>query len=355
MSKIGECIAWFQYMTEKNTIIDILIALAIIIVFTMMSGIIAKLGVKCIQFKEKCKKGEIKESPFYKPIKWMVISSGLYVAMLVVNPTEKIQAVGTMVFRIVLIWLIANAVTNLFDPKTKVFQLLKKQDRFQGNDTLAKFAGKVIRAVIYMVAAFLTISELGYDITGIIAGLGFGGVVIALAAQDLAKSLFGGFIILIDKPFIVGEWIKAGEYEGTVEDITFRSTRIRTLDNMEAVIQNSTIAEASIINYSRMSKRRYALQFLLPLHTPSSTIQQVMKRIRLVLQTNPNLLQKEIEVHNTKIGAEGIQIEVSVYTTVVSMYPYFGVRDEVNQMVLNILESENLSMAYAGQDVYVKQ
>jgi len=321
----------------------------------MMSGTIAKLGVKLLQFKDKLKKGEVQESPFYNPIKWCVIFTGVYFGMLVISPTQKIQTMGTVAYRISLIWLLANAVSNMFDPKTKVFQLFKKSERFQGNDTLAKFVGKIIRAGVYIIAAFLSISELGYNITGIITGLGLSGVIFALAAQDLAKSIFGGFIILIDKPFIVGEWIKAGEFEGTVEDITFRSTRIRTLDNMEAVIQNSTMAEASIINYSRMEKRRYALRFLLPLQTPSSTIQQLMKRIRLVLQTNPNLLPKEIEVHYSKIDEEGIQIEVSVFTTVVSMFPYFGVRDEVNQMVLNILESENLSMAYAGKDVYVNQ
>jgi len=355
MNKINEWIGNVQAVLEGNQIIDILIALILIIVCSMISGSLAKISVKLLHFKEKLKKEEIKTSPFYKPIKWMVIFSGIYFAMLIAGVSEKIEAFGTMVYRILLIWAVATSIANMFDPKTKMFQMFKKHERFKGNETLARFSGKIVRWGVYIVAIFLSIAELGYDITGIIAGLGLGGVVFALAAQDLAKSIFGGFIILIDKPFLVGDWIKVLEYEGTVEDITFRSTRIRTLDNMEAIIQNSKIAEASIINYNRMDKRRYALHFLLPLQTPSSTIQHILKRIRLVLQTNPQILPKEIEVHYSKIDEKGIQIEVSIYTTAVSMYPYFSVRDEVNSMVLNILESENLKMAYAGQNVYIHE
>lgn len=355
MDIINKWTNWFTFFIENNKWIDILIAIAIIIVCSMMSGIIAKLCVKLLYFREKLKKEELKESPFYKPIKWAIIFSGMYLAMLFVNPVEKIQAIGTMAYRISLIWAVAFAAANLFDPKSKIFQLLKKHDRLKKNETLARFSGKIVRWIIYVIAIFISITELGYDITGIIAGLGLGGVVFALAAQDFAKSIFGGFIILIDKPFLVGDWIQVLEYEGTVEDITFRSTRIRAIDNTEIVVQNSKMAEASIVNFSRMEKRRYALRFLLPLQTPSSTVQQVMKRIRLVLQTNPKLIPEEIEVHYSQIDQQGIQVEVSVYTTVISMYPYYTVRDEVNNMVLNILESENLKMAYAGQDVYINQ
>ena len=344
---------WIETVTQTYTIMDVVIAIAIILLAIGLSVPIATLGEKLFHWNHKPKKQEKKQSPFYKPLKGAVILVGIYAAILVMHPSKEVVAFGTTAFRIGIIWAVAIGVANLLDPKNKLFSMFQKQKTLQTNETLTKFTGKIVKVIVYVIAAFLSIAELGYDITGVITGLGLGGVVLALAAQDLAKSLFGGFIILIDKPFLVGDWIKVLEYEGTVEDITFRSTRIRTLDNMEVVVQNAYMAEASIMNYSRMGKRRYALQFLLPLETPSSTIQQVMKRIRLVLQTNPNLLPDQIEVHYSRIDATGIQIEVSVYTTVVSMYPYFGVRDEVNNMVLNILESENLHMSYTGQNVYV--
>ena len=344
---------WITGFTNSYTAMDIVIAIAIILFAIGMSGVIAGLGVKLLHWNNKPKKGEKKQSPFYKPIKGAIILAGIYAAMVVMHPSPEIMQIGTMVFRIGIIWAVAFGVSNLLEPKNKLFSVFQKQKTIQNNETLTKFTGKIVKVVVYVIAVFLSIAELGYDITGVITGLGLGGVVLALAAQDLAKSLFGGFIILIDKPFLVGDWIKVLEYEGTVEDITFRSTRIRTLDNMQVVVQNAYMAEASIMNYSRMGKRRYALQFLLPLETPSSTIQQIMKRIRLVLQTNPNLIPDQIEVHYSRIDATGIQIEISVYTTVVSMFPYFGVRDEVNNMVLNILESENLHMSYTGQNVYV--
>ena len=104
------------------------------------------------------------------------------------------------------------------------------------------FSFKIIRGVIYVVAIFIIIANLGIDISGLIAGLGLGGVIITLAAQDTAKNLIGGVVIFLDKPFVVGDWIQMDTFEGTVEDITFRSTRVRTFENSVVNIPNSVIA-----------------------------------------------------------------------------------------------------------------
>lgn len=90
---------------------------------------------------------------------------------------------------------------------------------------------KIIRAIIYVIAAFIVLSILGINLNGLIAGLGISGLIVTLAAQDTAKNLFGGLVIFIDKPFKVGDWIQMDNFEGTIEDITFRTTRIRTFEN----------------------------------------------------------------------------------------------------------------------------
>ena len=84
---------------------------------------------------------------------------------------------------------------------------------------------------IYIIAVFIILALLEIDLTGLVAGLGIGGIIVTLAAQDTAKNLFGGLVIFLDKPFNVGDWIEMDPYEGTIEDITFRTTRIRTFEN----------------------------------------------------------------------------------------------------------------------------
>ena len=100
-------------------------------------------------------------------------------------------------------------------------------------------------------AVWNQVSELGYNISGFVTSLGIGGVVITLAAQDTAKSLIGGALIILDKPFKVGDYIKVGTFEGIVEEITFRSTNIRTLDNSVLHIPNSANVAKKRRNYPR--------------------------------------------------------------------------------------------------------
>ena len=123
-------------------------------------------------------------------------------------------------------------------------------------DTSFNFLLKIIRFVIYVIAIFLIITELGINLNGLIAGFGITGLIVTLAAQDTAKNLFGGVVIFLDKPFVVGDWIQFDKYEGTVEDITFRSTRIRTFENSVVNVPNSVLSNTSINNWSRMEKKK---------------------------------------------------------------------------------------------------
>jgi len=116
---------------------------------------------------------------------------------------------------------------------------------------------KIIRCVIWIIYIFICISEIGYDLSGLLTALGLGSAALALAAQDLVKSLISGVSILTDKPFVIGDWIEVGEYQGTVIDITFRSTRIKSNNNSVITIPNSTITSTYVINWNRLTSRRF--------------------------------------------------------------------------------------------------
>lgn len=147
-----------------------------------------------------------------------------------------------------------------------------------------EFALKIIRAVIYIIAIFIILSILEINLTGLVAGLGLSGVIVTLAAQDTAKNLFGGLVIFLDKPFVVGDWIQMDKYEGTIEDITFRTTRVRTFENALVNIPNAIIADSSVTNWSKMEKRRYKTNLCVELDTPLEKLQILKSRIEKMLQ-----------------------------------------------------------------------
>lgn len=170
MEQINIIIDFFQNIS-KNQIIDILIAVAIIILFSMGSSIISYLIVKLFNLKEK-HKNKIKFNPWYKLIKSVLICSGVYLAILVLGLPEDIKNIVIKIFRIIVIIVIARATTSFFNPKEKIFIKLKESERFSGDQTLVNFISKIVKCIIYIIASFLVITELGYDISGLITGLG---------------------------------------------------------------------------------------------------------------------------------------------------------------------------------------
>ena len=214
---------------------------------------------------------------------------------------------------------------------------------------------KTIRIVIYVLATFFVISELGYDISGFIASLGIGGVVITLAAQDTAKSLIGGALIILDKPFKVGDYIKVGTYEGTVEEIKFRSTNIRTLDNSVLHVPNSEMSISAIINYSEMKRRRYFSRITLQLNTRLENVENARLQIQQMLEKRTDIIQDTISVKFQDISTNGIDIVVIAYINETNYYKFLEVKEQINYAIMAILQNEGLELAYNTQIVYLKK
>ena len=217
------------------------------------------------------------------------------------------------------------------------------------------FLLKIARAIIYVVATFIVIMLLGINLNALIAGLGIGGVIITLAAQDTAKNLFGGLVIFLDKPFTVGDWIEMSPFEGTVEDITFRSTRIRTFENSVVNIPNSIISESSVINWSKMEKRRYKTNLCIQLDTPLEKLEKLQARIREMLQEKEGIYDESIIVKFDEIKDNGINILVCSYTDSVDYLSYLAEKENINCKIMKIIREENIELAYDTKTVYVKK
>ena len=350
MEVVNSIINYFKNITTEQ-IITMVIALAIIILFCLLSSLIAYGIIKIFKWKSKGK--EIKENSLYKPLKTVVIWVGLHIAILTLGLPSNVNAICNKIFRIGAIIIIAVGIANIFSPDSKIFRKIASHKRIKGNQTLINFISKVTKGIIYVIAVFLVMAELNFNLSGLIAGLGLGGVIVALAAQDIAKNLFGGMAIIVDKPFSVGDWIQTTNYSGTVEDISFRSTRLRMTDNTVVTIQNSTLSNEPVINYAKLPMRRFSTTLNLALETNSNVVENIIGKVKFALSNTEGVLPNDLNVYLQKIADDGIEIGIFFNTNIVSYYDYLSFCEQVNLLLLKVLESENVKLAYPTQKVYV--
>ena len=350
MEVVNSIINYFKNITTEQ-ILTMVIALAIIILFCLLSSLIAYGIIKIFKWKSKGK--EIKENSLYKPLKTVVIWVGLHIAILTLGLPSNVNAICNKIFRIGAIIIIAVGIANMFSPDSKIFKKIANHKRIKGNQTLINFISKVTKGIIYVIATFLVMAELNFNLSGLIAGLGLGGVIVALAAQDIAKNLFGGMAIIVDKPFSVGDWIQTTNYSGTVEDISFRSTRLRMTDNTVVTIQNSTLSNEPVINYAKLPMRRFSTTLNLALETNSNVVENIIGKVKFALSNTDGVLPNDLNVYLQKIADDGIEIGIFFNTNIVSYYDYLSFCEQVNLLLLKVLESENVKLAYPTQKVYV--
>ena len=338
-------------------IVDIIIAIGIIVFFRIFSGTFSYMIIKIFKIKSK-KAKEIKESAFFKPLKVFFIILGIYLAIVFLRTTlqinEQVMDIVTKAFKIISVIEIAVGLANSFTSKTILGKKLRKSLSDKMDDTVFEFVLKITRVLIYIIAIFLVLAILEINLTGLVAGLGLGGVIVTLAAQDTAKNLFGGLVIFIDKPFVVGDWIQMDNYEGTIEDITFRTTRIRTFENALVNIPNAIIADASVTNWSKMEKRRYKTNLCVELDTPLEKLDLLKTRIEKMLQERESVYDDSIIVRFDQITDNGINILIYTYTNSVDYASYLKEVEDINVKIMKILNEENIELAYDTKTVYVK-
>ena len=351
MKAINELVKYFKDINEEK-IVAILISIIIVTSFCLLSSLISYIIIKIFKFKEK-DKNKIKGNPFYLPLKASVIFAGLAIAVVELNLPQSVVNIWNKILKVAVICIVSKGLINLVDPKSEISKKFRKKNASKKDKTFANFAGRILKYVIYVIAALLIIASLGYNPSGLMAGLGIGGAIVALAAQDIVKSLISGISILTDKPFLVGDLIEVGTHLGVVLDITFRATKINTLDNTIVTLPNSTITSTPIINWSRLQQRRYELNLKLPLGTDSERVETVVNKIKFVLQTNGDILPDTIQVHFNTLDQNGINILIYLYTEIINYDEYMAFRQRVNEQILKVLESEEVRLSYPGQNVYL--
>ena len=217
---------------------------------------------------------------------------------------------------------------------------------------LARTAGKVFVGVV---GAIFVLQNLNINITSLVAGLGIGGVAVALASQDSIKNLLGGATILADKPFQVGDWVVIGGYEGTVEQVGFRSTRIRTFADSLITMPNARITDTEVNNMGRRSWRRYSTTLGLAYYTDPDRIQAFVEGVRAIVRANPKMRHDYYIVEFITFAASSLNIMVYTFIDAADWNEELRTRHIFNLDILRLAERLEVDFAFPTQTLHVAE
>lgn len=255
------------------------------------------------------------------------------------------------IIKIIIICLIAYFLIKLSNKNSTLVK--KAGDKFNTDKTAGLFVSKVIKVAIMILATFMILTELDYNVNTLIASLGIGGIVFALAAQDVAKNFFGGVTIITDKPFKVGDWVETSQISGHIEDITIRSTRIRCFDGSLVILPNSTLANENVINWGNMKYRRYKFSLYLVLNTELEKIDSFISKAYDILENTPSVLDNSVHISFDEIVDHGYELKFFIDTKTTEYREYLKFKELINYRLISLLNKEGLQLAYPTQTIHV--
>ncbi len=213
--------------------------------------------------------------------------------------------------------------------------------------------GFLIKLVLWVVVILLALQNLGVDITALITGLGIGGVAIALAVQSVLGDLFASLSIVLDKPFVVGDFIIVGDLLGTVEKVGLKTTRLRSLAGEQLVFSNSDLLSSRIRNYKRMYERRIAFGFGVIYQTPYEKLASIPGMVKEIV-TSHDLVRFD-RAHFKSYGNFSLDFEVVYYVLVPEYNTYMDVQQSINLALYKRFAQEGIEFAYPTQTVYLER
>lgn len=219
--------------------------------------------------------------------------------------------------------------------------------------SLLAIASRALKVVLVVLAGIIVLAQLGVSVASLIAGLGIGGLALALAAQKTVENLFGTMSIAIDQPLREGDFVKAGAHLGTVEAIGLRSTRIRTLDRTLVTVPNGELADQRVESYSARDRMRLACTLGVVYGTRADALRTVLAELEAALRAHPLTWPDAVVVRFVGFGASSLDIEVMAWFQTADWNEFTAVRQELLMQFMQIVETSTGGFAFPTRTVHL--
>jgi MscS family membrane protein len=220
---------------------------------------------------------------------------------------------------------------------------------------LVALGHRLLKAIIFITALLSILAVAGVNLTTALAGLGIGGIAVALAAQKSLENLFGGVSVLSDNVIRVGDYCRFGDKAGTVEDIGLRSTRIRTSERVEISIPNGAVSTLSIENFSMRDKILINHKFGLRYETTAEQVRYVVSEVRKMLAAHPRVETETARVRFTAFAESSLTIELFAYALTTENVEFLEIQEDVLLRSVEIVEKAGTQFAFPSRTVYINR
>ena len=291
---------------------------------------------------------------FAVPVQRMCTVVGIYLAASSLPwAIPGVRKLFLMAFQLVMTLLVCEglyAASELAD-----LVLASCSPEIRSNKTLLSLLNTTYKVLVIAVGVAAGAQEVGFPIGSIVAGAGLIGLTISLAAQETASNIFSGIVILVDKPFAVGDWILVGDVEGEVIDINFRSIKIRSLDKTVSVITNSKVCSSIIVNCAMRSTRPYKFTLGVTYNTSRAKLEQLMADLTAMLEASPSVEKGSALVRLTSFGDSSINLLVSAYLLTNQAGTFLQMQNDLNLNVMDVMQKNNVDFAFPSTTVYLSK
>jgi MscS family membrane protein len=321
-------------------------------IFNKILNFMLKGRVKRWTEKTKWTLDDLIISTFRKPLSLLIYTVGIYLALKILL-TEKVEGIFDQIMKALVALNVAYFLMKAVDLLIAFIKPMTERTQSKLDDQLLPILSRTGKLFIGIISILMIIQNFGYNITSILAGLGIGGLAIALAARDTLANFFGSITLFADRPFQVGDLVNVENHTGFVETVGLRSTRIRTLEGPLITIPNSKLADSTIMNiFGRKTIRKYAVIGI--------TYDSGFEKMNRALELLKEILDERKDLEPTKVirfrefAAHSLDIHVLYWFASTDWNAYLQAEQEINLEILRRFDEEGIEIAFPTKTLYVK-
>jgi len=327
-----------------------------IIIFSILVGkifyYISKNKLRKLASKSKTKLDDYLIDIIEEPLVVLIVTAGVWIGSRFLTLGEKAKNVFSELILVLIAITITWFVVRLVDMLIKYYiEPLVDKSESKLDDQILPILRKSAKIVILLLASIVVLSNLGYDILSILAGLGIGGLALALAAQDAVKNIIGGISIFWDKPFQIDDYVEISGKEGTVAEVGLRSTRLKTIGGTTYVLPNSKVADAVLENFSTRTERRVTIKIGLTYETSANKMEEAMKIVKNTLLSIDGVNKDNTMIRFINFGDFSLDLEIVYWIS--DMPNWKMINHNVNMAIKRNLDDAGIDMAFPSETHYI--
>jgi len=344
---------FFSKTFYNNSIFEWLISFAFIVAAVLIAKIVYRLFstvVRKLTSKSESRLDDIVVDMIEEPLVFAITLGGIWFGLRILTFSPGFDAFIDHAFQFLVVinigWLIVRLLDSLFEEYVVPWVASSESDL---DDQLLPVLRKSIKTTIWILAIIIGLNNAGYDVGAVLAGLGIGGLALAMAAKDTVSNVFGGFTIFTDQPFRIKERVKVAGFDGNIEEIGIRSTRLRTREGTLVTIPNSKFASSEVENVSQEPSRQVIVNLGMTYDTTPEQMEEAITLLNEIVDKNENT-EKKRQVFFNLFGDFAMNICTKYYIT--KGRDINDTTTQINMEILRNFNKHNLEFAFPTQTLY---